>query len=204
MANRNAPFGLRPVRYRDGSPWNGACRQYYVAAGDNNGAIFIGDCVTIIGETNDAEIFGNPPGTLQEVTRATVGDTPGTGSVIAGVVVGVMPVTGDSLVYRANSTERVLLVCDDPAVIFEIQADGTVTAEMVGLNAVLIEGTGSTVTGRSAVKLDTTSDVPAADASNQLYILGLSKKQGNEIGAYSILDVLINAHQMTQPILGIA
>lgn len=200
MANQDTPFGLRPVRYLNGTPWNGQARQYYVPATDNT-AIYIGDCVVQVGDSNDNEIFGNPPGSLMEVTRATVGD----GNLITGVVVGVMPATADSLTYRAASTERVLLVCDDPDVIFEIQADGTITADTIGLNAVLIDThSGSTVTGRSGTELDTTSDVPAADASNQLYILGLAKKQNNEIGANSVLEVLINQHTSVRPALGIA
>lgn len=205
MANQDASFGLRPVRYRNGAPWNGQCRQYYVPASDNV-AIFIGDCVVHVGDSNDNEIFGCPPGSLLEVTRATAGDTPGTGTLITGVVVGVVPVTADSLPYRAASTERILLVADDPDIIFEIQADGTVTADTMGLNAVLIDtNSGSTVTGRSGTELDTTSDTPAADASNQLLILGLAKKPNNDLAsANPILEVLINAHTHLQPALGIA
>jgi hypothetical protein len=201
MANRDAPFGLRPVRYKNGSPWNGAFRHYYVPAGDAT-AIFIGDAVAIVGDSNDNEIFGNPPGSLSEVTRVTVGD----GNVIAGVVVGVAPVTAESLKYRAASTERVLYVVDDPNVIFEIQCDGTITADSIGLNAVLIAThSGSTTTGLSGLELDTTSDVPAADASNQLYIVGLAKKQDNELlTANPIVEVLINQAQMDTPSLGIA
>lgn len=201
MPNRDAPFGLRPVRYRDGSPWNGACRWYYVPATDNT-AIFIGDPVVMVGDSNDNEIFGCIPGSLSEVTRATVGD----GNLITGVCIGAVPLTADSLTYRAASTERVIMVVDDPAVIFEIQSDGgTVDADTIGLNAVLIAThAGVAGTGRSRMELDTTSDVPAADASNQLLILGLSKKQDNALGAYAVLDVIINQSTMVQPSLGIA
>lgn len=193
MANRDAPFGLRPVRYKDGSPWNGAARQYYVPATDNT-AIYIGDPVTHVGDSNDNEIFGCAPGTLLEVTRSTVGD----GNAITGVVVGVIPVTAESKPYREASTERILLVCDDLNVIYEIQSDGgTVDADTMGLNAVLIAThAGVAATGRSGMELDTTSDMPAADASNQLLILGLSKKQDNELGAYAVLDVIINQSTM--------
>jgi hypothetical protein len=141
------------------------------------------------------------------VTRATAGDTPGTGTLITGVVVGVMPTTDESLIYRAASTERVLMVCDDPDVVFHIQDDGggTPSADWVGLNAVLIAGTGSTVTGRSAFALDGgTSDGPDADASNQLLILGLARLPKNEIGDYATWEVLINQHTMRTPALGIA
>jgi hypothetical protein len=206
MANRDAPFGLRPVRHLNGNPWNGAVRQYYVPSGDST-AIFIGDPVTITGNANSTEIQGCPVGSLSEVTRATVGDTPGTGTFIAGVVVGVAPVTADSLKYRAASTERILLVVDDPDVVFEIQNDAAVTVDgIVGFNAVLIAThAGSTVTGLSGIELDCSSDVPAADASNQLYVIGLAKKQDNSATeANAVWEVLINAHQMRTPNLGIA
>ena len=29
----NAPWGLKPVRYADGSPWNGGYNQYNIASG---------------------------------------------------------------------------------------------------------------------------------------------------------------------------
>jgi hypothetical protein len=205
MANTNAPFGLRPVRYMSGSPWNGQVRQYYVPSTDNT-ALFRGDPVVIVGDSNDNEILGNPPGSLSEVTIATGGDTPGTGTFVTGVMWGAVPVTADSTRYRVASTERVIYVVDDPDVIFEIQDDGSaaLTADSVGLNAVLLTGTGSTVTGLSGWTMDANADAPAADASNQLLILGLAKKQNNAIGVYAIWEVLINAHTMVRPSLGIA
>lgn len=198
MANVNRPFGLRPVRYRDGGAWSGKLTPYYVRSDDAT-ALFIGDPVDIIGESNESEILGFRPGTLSAVTRATVGDVPNTGSYIVGVVCAVMPVTAESLVYRAASTERVLMVCDDPDVVFEVQDDGggALTYDTVGLNAVLIAGTGSTTTGQSGFMMDGgTTDAPAADASNQLLILNLSNKVDNELGSdYAVWDVLINQHR---------
>jgi hypothetical protein len=44
-----------------------------------------------------------------------------TGDVMVGVCTGVLPVTRDSTVYRAASTQRVIMVCDDPQVLFEVQ-----------------------------------------------------------------------------------
>jgi hypothetical protein len=195
MANRDAPFGLRPVKHLNGNPWNGKVRHYYVPATDNT-AIYIGDPVTHVGDSNDNEVLGCPPGSLLEVTRTTVGD----GNAITGVVVGVVPVTADSLKYRAASTERVLMVVDDPSVVFEIQADTTgLTADSMGLDAVLIAThSGSTTTGLSGMELDTTSDVPAADSSNQLRIISLAKKQDNELGAWCVAEVYISNHTNAQ------
>lgn len=179
MANVDSPFGLRPVMHKSGAPYNGSFEYMYVPAGDST-ALYIGDPVVIVGDSNDNEIAGHPPGSLSEVTRATVGD----GNAITGVVVGVKADTNASLIYRAASTERVLMVCTDPDVLFEIQADGTLTADSVGLNAVLIAThAGSTYTGHSGMELDTTSDVPAADASNQLYIHRLVPRADNDLAA---------------------
>jgi hypothetical protein len=196
MANVNKPFGLRPVRMRDGKAWNGQLTPYYVRSDDAT-ALFIGDPVDIIGESNQSEILGFMPGTLSAVARATVGDVPSPGSYIVGVVVGVLAADQSSLPYRAASTERVLMVCDDPDVIFQLQDDGAaaLTYDTVGLNAVLIAGTGNATSGQSGFMLDTNSDAPAADASNQLIILNLSNIPNNEIAAYGVWDVQINQHR---------
>jgi len=206
MANVDAPFGLAPTRHLDGSPYNGQHRYYYTPS-SLAGDIFIGDPVIALGDANDNEVQGYAAATIPEVTIATAGD----GNIITGVVVGVLPVTNDSTIYREASTERILMVCDDPDVIYEIQDDGAgaLVADTVGLNAVMIAGGGgSTTTGRSSWELDGNADPPAADQSNQLFIYGLSKKEGNEVGDFAIWEVLINTHQYhggaTGRILGIA
>lgn len=201
MANNDAPFGLRPVKHKNGNPWNGMTNDYYIPSGDNT-AVFIGDCVTIVGDSNDNEIFGYPPGSLSEVTRSSVGD----GNAITGVVVGVKAATRESLTYRAASTERVLQVCDDPDVIFEIQSEGTLTADSVGLNAVLIyTHSGSTVTGLSGAELDAgTTTAPAADGSYQFLIHSLKPAVDNDLAsANSVALVSITNHTSTPGALSV-
>jgi len=51
------PFGLTPVRYKSGAPYNGAANLYSVAAGETNN-IFIGDPVLISGTGDAAGIPG--------------------------------------------------------------------------------------------------------------------------------------------------
>lgn len=189
MANTNAPFGARPVRYLNGSPWNGAARPYYVPS-DYNTALYIGDPVVIVGDSNDNEFMGFPSGTLSEVNIATAGD----GVAFTGFITSVLPVTRESYVYKPASTEAIVMVCDDPNVVFEMQDDGsaTLTVDSVGLNANLVSGSGSTATGRSGWCLDATT--PSADASNQLFIQSLARRiANNTIGAtYAIWEVTIN------------
>jgi hypothetical protein len=190
MANTNAPFGLRPVRYLDGRPYNGAVDYYFVTG--SNGAIYIGDPVVEAGSANSSEVNGFPPGSLPTATIALDGD----GDPITGVCVGVMPANRESTPYRVDNTDRVIAVARGTDLIFEVQADAGGTALAVtdvGLHACLKVGTGSTVTGISAWTLDT-SDTPANDPSNQLKIMGFSKNPKNEVGAYAVVEVLINNH----------
>lgn len=193
MANVNAPFGLRPVRYMDGRPYNGAV--VYGFATGATGAIYVGDPVVLAGAANTSQFAGNAPGTLPTVTVAADGD----GDPIYGVCVGVMPVTRDSTVYRANSEDRIIMIANGPDLVFWGQCDAASTAWAgtdVGSYANCLVGTGSTITGRSGWTLDTTDGPDAADPSNQLLIIGLANVANNAIGAYAVWEVLINNHQL--------
>ena len=206
MANTDTPFGLKPIRHRNGASYNGAFNPYYVPSTYGT-ALYIGDPVVKTGTSNTAQVtapgagqFGI--GTLPEVNKATAGD----GNAITGVIVGFAPdPDGLGRVYNPASTARVVYVCDDPDVVFEIQADGAIAAAQVGLNAVLIyTHGGSTDTGLSGAELDTTSDVPAADASNQLTIQRIVNREGNEAAAaYTKVEVKINQHTETNNTLGL-
>lgn len=192
MANVNAPFGLKPVRYASGAPYNGAFNYYFATGATGN--MFIGDPVIIAGASNTTEFQGFPAGTLPTVTVAADGD----GDPITGVIVGIKPTTRDSTIHRATSTDRIIMVADDPDLVFQVQCDtaGTDFATTdVGLHACLLVGTGSTVTGYSGWTLDT-SDAPANDPSNQVLLLRVAPIVGNEVGEFAVWEVLINNHQL--------
>lgn len=181
MANNDTPFGLRPLRHRNGAPYNGAVSPYYIPASYGT-ALYVGDPVVKTGTSNTAEV--KVPGgkfaigTMPEINKATAGD----GNRVTGVIVGFAadPSNLDKP-YNPASTERVAWVCDDPDMVFEIQADGAVPAASMGLNGVFIyTHAGSTTSGLSGVELDTTSDAPAADASNQMLILRAVNREDND------------------------
>lgn len=206
MANVNAPFGLKPIKHKSGAPYNGGSNAYYINASYGT-ALFIGDPVIRVAGGSNAAAITVPGGgtfaigTLPEVEKATAGD----GNRITGVIVGFSASpTNLELKHNTASTQRVAYVCDDPDVVFEIQADGAVPAASVGLNAVLIyTQSGSTVTGLSGVELDTTSDVPAADASNQLTILRGVNREDNDITlTRAKVEVMINQHTESQGTVG--
>jgi len=162
MANINAPFGLAPVQYRDGTPWNGGGRMYAIAAADTN-AIYIGDPVKA---TAACDSNG-----LLVVTLATAGAT------MRGVVVAVgTALQGGGLqggpyinpadltkTYRpsgAQSQVYYALVVDDPNVLFAIQ-EGTGTpggsSSIGSKNANFVYGAPATGVYVSGVTLDTTT-----------------------------------------------
>jgi hypothetical protein len=204
MPNTDNPFGLRPVQHRNGAPYNGACRPYYIQS-DYATALFIGDPVVITGAVNTAAVNAPgagsfPVGALQSVNRATVGANP-----ITGVIVGFAG-TRDSLTYNAASTERVVLVADDPDLLFEIQSDGVWTPASVGLNAALIYTVaGSTATGRSGAQLDSgTTTAPATTAGLQLKVRRFANREDNDMAATkSKLFVQINNHTNANASAGI-
>lgn len=169
------PFGLTPVRYKSGEPYNGAANLYSVAAGETNN-IFIGDPVLISGTGDAAGIPG--------VVRAAAGDR------MTGVVVGFGQFDGASAGsttainrgYRTASTADYLLVADDPALLFAVEEDavgGALATTDIGNNADLVGGTGSTVTRRSGYMLDSSTKVTT---TAQVRIWGFDQTIGNTIG----------------------
>lgn len=182
MANIDSPFGLKLVGHRKGAPFNARIRPYYIPASYGT-PLFKGDPVVKTGTSNTASVEAPGVGrfnigTIPEINKATAGD----GNRQTGVIVG-FAANPSNLDQKHNpaSTERIAFVCDDPDAVFEIQADGAIPAASIGLNAVYIyTHSGSITTGLSGVELDTTSDAPAADASNQLLILGAVNRDDND------------------------
>lgn len=188
MANVDRVNGFRPVRHLNGSPYNGQVREYVVLAADST-ALFVGDLVKLTGA---ADTDGRAT-----VTQAAAGDT------VVGVVVG-FGVNPDNLniTYRPASTLRTVMVADSPDIIFEAQADETLAAASVGLNANFVVGTGNTATGASGMEVDTST--AATTATLPLKILGFSRRVDNEVGAADAkVEVMINKHQMANAATGV-
>jgi hypothetical protein len=162
-------------------------------------ALFIGDIVVkVAGGSNAATVtvpgagsFG--VGTLPNVERAAVADA----SPITGVIVGfAASPTALENQYNPASTERVAFVCNDPNVVYEVQADGAIPAASIGLNAIMIRThAGSTASGLSGTELDTTGTAPSADASNPLLILQAVNRDDNDTTlTHAKVEVVINTH----------
>lgn len=186
MANPTTGFGLRPVRDRSGRVYNGAVNRYVVPASDGT-ALHIGDPVQLAGSSSEG---------LPTITRATAAG----GNYILGVVVGFeidanIRVNG----YRAASTRAVVLVADDPELLFEIVEDSdseNVLASEIGFNIDLVAGSGSSATRLSGFKAD--SSTAATTNTLQLKLEGIVNDGANETAdtdAAKRLYVSINLHQ---------
>jgi hypothetical protein len=188
MSNINSPFGLRPVGYFSGSPWDGKANWYYIPVG-NAADIFIGDLLTMEGSAS-------ADGKYPQVKRAAAADI-----TLVGVAIGFAktPEYGFDIdmpqrKYCPALTAMYVLVVDDPNVIFEIQEDsvaGSIPVTAIGNNADIVAGAGSAVTGLSGMVLDS-SDV--VSTSQQLRILRLADRPDNALGNYAKWLVMINEH----------
>lgn len=183
MANVDRVNGARPVKHLDGSPYNGATNQYYIPASDGT-AVAIGDFV----KSNGTGHTDGTPGCIQ----AAAGDT-----ALIGVVTG-FPAqegyTADSLIYRAASTGRYVLVADAPDLVFEIQEDsvgGALAITDIQRNCDITVAAVDTTTGTSGMEIDS-SDVK--DATAQLRLIGPVLRADNAIGTNCKWLVAINEH----------
>jgi hypothetical protein len=165
MANSSHPFGFRPSRYLDGSPWSGKSQAYAFSASQANNC-YIGDVVAF-DATNRSTALTDPylpgiPLILPKVAAMTT-------AVFRGIVIGFVPqpefnqttTASLGLRYRVASTARYGWVVEDPAVVFQVQETGNsyTTAASNGLNqtADISYTAGSTVTGIAGVALDGTT-----------------------------------------------
>jgi hypothetical protein len=183
MPNTSRISGFRPVQSASGGSMQGQGRIYAVLASDAT-ALFVGDPVKLDGT-------GHTNG-VASVTKATQG------AAVLGVVVGILPtkmdpvsgsmtagaITLDTPVFRAASTFQYVLVNDDPAQIYEVEAVTGANANLsfavtsIGLNADLSTVAGSTTTGVSAAALDMST--AATTATLQFKILGAVNRVDNE------------------------
>ena len=144
MSATAAPFGLRPVGNLGGT-YNGSFRQYPILSTESTRICF-GDVVKL----TDA-------GTATTIQK----DTGTTSATPIGIFLGCRYTdlsTGQTQFNQqwsgAAHTNGMVYVCDDPNVLFEIQADGSVNDDDIAANAALVQGTSNATLGISRVSLD--------------------------------------------------
>lgn len=179
MANKDASFGMRPVKMMGGSPWTGGTSRYRIAANYGT-AIHTGDMV-------------------MQVTGGTVEIHADGGTVpIVGVFMGCQytdPTSGEqvfSAYYPAstNASDIIAFIVDDPNVVFEIQADDTFPiADLFGNFDIVYTNSSSTQSGLSGAELDVTTG--ATTAGLPLKAIDISEDPDNSDIASANTNVLV-------------
>jgi len=180
MASVSRLNGFRPVKTITGAAWNGQSEVVFVPSSDST-VIMVGDAVKLLGDARAAT--GAPT-----VTRVS-----GASDIAYGIVVGILfsgvgdaqnvPPVNDlnTPVYRRASTDRYLLVCNDPNVVYEAQylstgvAAATITAN-VGLNGSWDVTAGNTASGSSGMSIAALS---ATTATLPLKVVGFPNRPDN-------------------------
>lgn len=204
MANFRAPRGFFPVRYLNGSAWNGAMNLYHIPSTDTS-IYSPGDAVVTAATGADAN--GIP-----DVAKAT-----GTAT-IRGVIVGCLlanpnqpSIVGTNLdltvqnIPSAKTRDYYVLVVDDEKVVFEIQDDGITTGNLVaasvGLNASFTPANPTAPQQNSGTVLLSSSF--ATTAGLNVKLLGLAQRPNNAFGAYATWLVVFNQHELQGNTAGI-
>jgi len=172
--------GFRPVKMITGAPYNGQSNLYFMPSSDST-VVMVGDAVKLLGDARAAT--GAPTVTRCGATDIPIGIVVGILFTGVGDVTNMPPVTDlNTPVYRRASTDRYILVADDPQLIYEVQYAGTSVAAAtitanVGLNGQFTTTAGSTTTGSSGMQLDSAG--LATTATLPLKIVGFPNRPDN-------------------------
>lgn len=190
----SAPYGLLPVNLIGGQVFAGSTRLIPIATNSST-AIFYGDVV----ELNNAGVLAKETGTDAA--------TP------VGVFLGCTytdPTFGKTFRQfypgTTNITDIQAYVLDDPDALFKVAVVsatttiGYVNRSAVGNNAVLVQNTGSTITGNSAVAIDDTTATTSTWPIRIIDVVPETATAGNP-GSYTEVIVKWNQgmHQYLNP-----
>jgi len=185
MANVDSPFGAVAIGTSDGSDYHGKMREVEFLAADAVAA-FIGDFVTLTGTTGT-------DGFTPVVAQAAAGDS------VIGVLVSLVPTFEDegslTLNNRLASTARKGYVLFGSDVLYTMQEDsvgGALVAADQGLNVDIVVAAGDTITGISAMEIDSSTIL---QATGQLRLRRVDRGPDNELGINAKWVVNINENQ---------
>ena len=183
MANKDAAFGFRPVG-KLGSAVNNSGTTKYRIADNQAGAIYKGD-VVFVGDGSDA-------GTGVTPAAGYIGPVAAGNICSVGIFNGCFyidptskkPTWSNYYPGSVNITVGTIdaFVYDDPNMLFEVQASGTLTyATNINNNIDILYGAGSTVNGQSKTEL--AASITGSGATDMLVVIGISEDPENSDAA---------------------
>jgi hypothetical protein len=184
MANKDAAFGMKPVRMIGGAPYTGGQSRYRIAANYDT-SIFQGDMVT--------QVTGG-----HIALHADGGTVP-----IVGVFNGCQytdPTSGEQ-VYNSyypantNASDLIAFVVDDPMVVFEIQAAiAFPIADLFGNFDIVYTTAGSTLSGVSGAELQVTDGGTATTLPVKAIDISEDPTNSDVASAHTNVLVVIENH----------
>jgi len=195
MANLDSPFGLRPVRMVNGSPFSNQQNRYRIAANYAT-SIYQGDLVQVVTGGGIERVAAGGSGLVLGVFNGCTYTDPSSGK------------QKWSNYYPAstNASDIIAFVIDAPDTVFEVQADAAFpVADLFG-NFDIVDGApvGDTTSGISNVELDVTTG--ATTATLPLKAIDVSQDPLNDDVATANTNVLvvINNHLFSAGTVGLA
>ena len=194
----SGPYGLIPINLIGGQVFASATRLIPIATNSST-SIFFGDVVKLASTGTLAKDVGTDTATPVGVFLGCSYTDPTFGKTFR-----------QYYAATTNITDIVAYVQDDPDALFKVAVVsatttiGYVTRANVGENAVLVQNTGSTITGNSKVAID---DTTATTATFPLRIIDVIAETQSAAGSYTEVVVKWNAptsnsvggHQYLQP-----
>ena len=184
MANKDAAFGMKPVRMIGGAPYTGGQSRYRIAANYDT-SIFQGDMVT--------QVTGG-----HIALHADGGVVP-----VVGVFNGCQytdPTSGEQ-VYKnyypanTNASDLIAFVVDDPMVVFEIQAAiAFPIADLFGNFDIVYTTAGSTLSGVSGAELQVTDGGTATTLPVKAIDISEDPTNSDVASAHTNVLVVIENH----------
>lgn len=192
------PYGLKPINRVDGLPYAGAIRQIPIAS-DYNTPIYNGDIVRVAAG-----------GTIAK-SAVTTDATTAAANYTAGVFVGVTYNNTQSQRVEAQwypgnvaATSAVAYVVDDPMAAFKVavvSSGNTIAATTqyaVGTNVVVVQNTGSNITGDSAVAVLQPANSVGSSTTLPLRVIDVIPETATSTGFVELV-VKFNNHQYVTP-----
>ena len=185
MANKDAPFGLKPIGKVGQNRDSQGLSEYSIAASST--AIYFNDPVKMA-DTGEVQVAaaGNPLlGSLGGIFFTDASTS--------------KPTYANHLDASNTATDIVGFISDDPYERFEVQSDNSGASEQtdIGNVADIVYAAGSSPDYVSKVELD---DSDLATSDGQLKVIGVSRDpENNELGSANVnFVVTINEHFLKQ------
>lgn len=195
MANLDSPFGLRPVRMVNGSPFSNQQNRYRIAANYGT-SIYQGDLVSVVTGGGIERVAAGGSGLILGVFNGCTYTDPSSGK------------QKWSNYYPAstNASDIIAFVIDAPDTVFEVQADAAFpVADLFG-NFDIVDNSpvGDTTSGISNLELDVTTG--ATTSTLPLKAIDISQDPLNDDVATANTNVLvvINNHLFSAGTAGLA